>query len=477
MSAARVTVRGYDDLQSIGSGGFSEVFQARQADLNRRVALKVIKPAEAGYFDRNAFATECHAMGAVSNHPNIVTLYSHGFTEQGQPFLAMELYRETLLDQLRRSDRLSVEQVLDVGIALSAAIDRAHAVGIIHCDIKPHNVFFSEYGEPALGDFGIAALSTGSDGAQAAGVTLHYAAPEVLEDESPSELSDIYSLGATLYSALAGRQPFRGHGASESVDVVRRRIIADPVPAITEQAVPPVLDALLEQMLAKDPQKRPRSASEVQGRLERMKARLFPADSLEDLTIPRPSQAPGDYPPPPTPRADDPNDDPNDDPTTALAPRPSAVTPTNRRAALALLLAGAVVLSALVAILLVGRGPDGQDETAGGDVPDFSTSTTSVVTVPDRPAAPEGVRFDVADDGSTVVSWETSARAAKYEVRVSDEIAASGGTVIEPQRDETVIEPQLVLPASSTDVIGRCVQVRAVGEGGRVSDWTQQRCS
>ena len=490
-----VTIQGYDEFESIGSGGFSEVFEARQADLNRRVAVKVIKPAEAGFVDRSAFAKECQSMGAVSNHPNIVTLYTHGFTDEGQPYLAMELYEETLLDRLRRSERLPVDQVIEVGIALAAAIERAHDDGIIHCDIKPQNVFFSEYGEPALGDFGIAALETGPEGRQSVGVTLHYAAPEVLDDAPPSEMSDVYSLGATLYTALVGHQPFRVDGPKESAETIRQRVLNDPVPPITEQSIPPRLADLISQMLAKDPNARPQSAAEIQRTLQRLQRKLRPPDLVED-TVPRaqlaPTPAAGSIVPPPLdaptvarksapPTA--PIDPGADDLTRAITETPEADAPTSGRALIATMLAGVVVLSAVIAILLLG----GEDDSAVvSDEPELNLtdSTIAVPTVPSTPGTPTDIEFEVDEEAREVwVRWTEVQSAARYEVIVTEQVAADDGTVRLEERPVTSTnEPEHLIGERRFELDGEdssivlCAQVRAVDEGGRTSPWSANRC-
>ena len=488
-----VTIRGYDEFESIGSGGFSEVFEARQADLNRRVAVKVIKPAEAGFVDRSAFAKECQSMGSVSNHPNIVTLYTHGFTDEGQPYLAMELYEETLLDRLRRSERLPVDQVIEVGIALAAAIERAHDDGIVHCDIKPQNVFFSEYGEPALGDFGIAALETGPEGRQSVGVTLHYAAPEVLDDAPPSEMSDVYSLGATLYTALAGHQPFRVDGPKESAETIRDRIINDPVPPVTEQPIPQRLADLISQMLAKNPNARPQSAAEIQRTLRRLRGTLRSPD-MHDVTVPR-SEVEAIKRPVPnlSPELDEPTVarrsrrtsvsptedlEPDDAQTRAiLSESPESQVSTSGRALIATLLAGAVVLSAVVAFLLVGRSTE--EEAGSADpIPDFSTSTTSLATVLGPPATPGEIRFEPpseAQSSEQTISWMAVERASRYEVLISDQIDFDGGATAFEERDpETTTSTSLTVEVEANQ--GVCVELRSLDSGGRTSGWSQQVC-
>ena len=148
-------------------------------------------------FDKAAFDSERRSMGALSSHPNIVTIYDSGFTEAGQPYLTMELCESTLYERVKQGGVLSTTDALDVGKRIAQALERAHADGIMHCDIKPQNIFFSEYGEPALGDFGIASVEDEVDESgdqRRRGLTLNFAAPELLRGGRPSSASDLLSL-------------------------------------------------------------------------------------------------------------------------------------------------------------------------------------------------------------------------------------------------------------------------------------------
>ena len=335
-------------------------------------------------------------------------------------------------------------------------------------------MFFSEYGEPAIGDFGIASLTTGPEGAQAVGVTLHYAAPEVLDDDLPSEMADIYSLGATLYTALAGRQPFRNSEPKQSAEAIRNRVLNEPLPPITEQPIPGRLVALLNQMLAKDPSARPRSAAEIQRTLRQLKGSNLGSIS-HDVTVPRSAiptaSAPSDAPPTPgEPIADD-------APTTAIAPTPTPPPPPNNRARVAVLLTAAVVLSAIIGILLVNRSPEpttGPSDT----IPDFSSSTTTAVTVVGGPNTPSNIQFDSLDASQPdqqSISWSVVERAARYQVRITDQVELDGGgTTFTPRDPETTTEATLIFDAASN--VGVCVEVRSLDAGGRTSDWSSQVC-
>ena len=181
-SVPSVQIDGFDELQPIGRGGFSYVFSARQRDFNRRVALKVLSFGLADERERRSFERECRAMGLVSQHPHIVTVFNAAFTTTKQPCIVMELYSGgTYGERQKREGQLPVAVVLDVGVKIAGALQTAHDRGLLHRDIKPNNLFISEFGEPALGDFGISTLDDERSISGGGGLTVHYAPPEVLE--------------------------------------------------------------------------------------------------------------------------------------------------------------------------------------------------------------------------------------------------------------------------------------------------------
>ena len=208
-----VHVDGFDDLRPIGRGGFSYVFSARQRDFNRRVALKVLAFGLVDERERRSFERECRAMGLVSQHPHIVTVFNAAFSDTKQPCIVMELYSGgTLGERVKQDGPLPVAQVLEVGVKICGALQTAHDRGLLHRDIKPHNLFISEFGEPALGDFGISTLDDERSISGGGGLTVHYAPPEVLEGAAGDAALGRLLAGGDAVHAARRHPPVRTGG-------------------------------------------------------------------------------------------------------------------------------------------------------------------------------------------------------------------------------------------------------------------------
>jgi serine/threonine protein kinase len=266
---APVSVDGYGELERIGSGGFSVVYRARQVSMNREVAIKVLNSSFASEAERRTFERECHALGQLSHHPNIVTVFNDAITTDGRPCIVMELYRTTYRQRIGESGPVPVGEALSTGVRIAGALQVAHEHGVLHRDIKPHNIFVSQYGEPALGDFGISTLDDERSHSGASGLSVAYAAPEILEDSAAETASDVYSLAATLYHLVAGTSPF----ASAELRTTVRRILSEPPPSVDRADCPPGLSRVLARAMSKDPADRPASAYEFAEMLREVQAR------------------------------------------------------------------------------------------------------------------------------------------------------------------------------------------------------------
>lgn len=273
-----ITIGGYEGFERIGLGGFSSVYRSRQTSLGREVAVKVLSAGFATESDRRTFERECHAMGLLSRHPNIVTVHSEAFTDDGRPCIVMELYRWNYRERLEQNGPLAASELLVLGIKIAGALQSAHDAGVLHRDIKPHNLFMSDYGEPALGDFGISTIGDERSVTGTGGLSVAYAAPEVLEDAQTDASSDVYSLAATLFHLFDGTAPFAASNIRTSV----KRILTEPPPSPSRTDAPAGLTAELHRALSKHPEQRHRSANEFAESLRAVQVRL----GLDRTTVP-----------------------------------------------------------------------------------------------------------------------------------------------------------------------------------------------
>src|SRR5665647_3430825 len=274
-SGAHDAPEGYKDLVPIARGGFANVYRARDTRFDRTVALKILRSDSLNDRQLRRFRAECLATGRVSSHPNIVTVYDAGTTRGNRPWLAMEYCSGgSLAHKLAVQGPLPVADVISIGARLCSALSAAHQAGILHRDVKPHNVLLTSYGEPALADFGIASVVIEDDTVtETAAYTVVHAAPEILEGRSGTAAADIYSLGSTLYALLAGHAPFATE-AGIGLGPLVTRILRNDLPAIDRPGVPPDLEKLLRSCMAAEPCNRPASAAELGAALTALGRRL-----------------------------------------------------------------------------------------------------------------------------------------------------------------------------------------------------------
>ena len=206
------------------------------------------------------FTQEIQALATVSDHPNIVTLYRPLATPDGRPVLVLELCRESLAQRVRRTGPIGALEVTRIGIKIGGALETAHRHGFLHRDMKPQNILVTQFGEPALSDFGVAALQASAQAtAGVFGFTTLHAAPEILEGHHLSPATDVYGLASTMYQLLTGLAPFATFDNEAPASVILR-IIRDPVRPLRSEDIPLGLADLLEAALSKDPEGRPHSA-------------------------------------------------------------------------------------------------------------------------------------------------------------------------------------------------------------------------
>jgi len=279
-ASAPPRIPGFDYVRVLGAGGSADVYLYRQHLPSRLVAVKVL--AAQGLDDevRRRFTDEANLMAQLSHHPSIVTVHHASVAADGRPYLVMEHCSQPGLGERYRVERMGVAEVLRIGVRLASAVQTAHGHGVLHRDIKPANVLTTDFGWPALTDFGIAA-TVGQQGA--AGLSVPWAPPEMLATPpSSDERSDVYCLGATLYSALAGRSPFEVPGGANGAADLVMRIERDPLPAVGRADVPAGLSRVLARAMAKRPADRYASALELGRALQRVESELaLPVTTLD----------------------------------------------------------------------------------------------------------------------------------------------------------------------------------------------------
>ncbi|WP_231914352.1 serine/threonine-protein kinase, partial [Rhodococcus sp. LB1] len=178
---ADLAAAGFEDAHEIGRGGFGVVYRCTQAALDRTVAIKVLT-ADLDEQNRERFVREQRAAGRLTGHPNVVNVLHVGVTDNGRPYIVMPYHAQDSLDaRIRRHGPLPLDEALRLGVKMAGALETAHRLGILHRDVKPGNILLSDYGEPALSDFGIARIAGGFE--TTAGVVTGspaFTAPEVV---------------------------------------------------------------------------------------------------------------------------------------------------------------------------------------------------------------------------------------------------------------------------------------------------------
>ena len=253
-------LNGYEYLRPLGRGGFADVFLYRRRLPDQEVAIKVLHRSVYDPVVRSRFESEANLMAAVS-HPFIVPIIGADIAEDGRPFLVMPHYsRGTYLHRVRQG-RVSVDEVLRVGIQVGCALETAHGARVFHNDIKPSNILLDGFLRPGLTDFGISAVVAPGSNGEAVGISPGYTAPEVVrEGLGGSRAADVYGLGATLFTLLAGHSPVERPGGDNGRAALLARIERNDLARLHRPDVPASLDSLLRQALDANPGQRPPSA-------------------------------------------------------------------------------------------------------------------------------------------------------------------------------------------------------------------------
>ncbi|WP_314331738.1 Stk1 family PASTA domain-containing Ser/Thr kinase [Selenomonas noxia] len=260
----RVLDRRYALEALVGSGGMADVYRAKDQLLERTVAVKILHQQ---YENDTEFITrfqrEAKAAARIT-HPNIVNVYDVGVAE-GRHYIVMEYVPgRTLKERIKEEGPVPVPQALQIARQIAGALAQAHANNLVHCDIKPHNILVMPDGNVKVADFGIARAVTESTMTYNDNImgSVHYFSPEQARGTMITPKSDVYSLGVLLYEMLSGRIPFDGNTA---VSIARKHLEEDPQPLhMIAPGIPPVVEALVTRMMAKDPAQRPDSSMLVQ---------------------------------------------------------------------------------------------------------------------------------------------------------------------------------------------------------------------
>jgi serine/threonine-protein kinase len=383
----------------VGTGGMSTVFRARDLQLDRLVAIKILHERyvdDPEYLER--FRREARAVARLS-HPNIVTVIDRG-DDGGRQYIVFEhVEGENLKELVTRTGRLPPRRALELVIPVADGLAFAHEHGLVHRDVKPQNVLLSSEGEIKVTDFGIARSLDVEHGVTQTGTVLgtsEYLAPEQASGEPVSPATDEYSLGVVLWELLTGEVPFTG----ENFVAVALRHVNEPPPSLRERQpdLPPRLAAAVDRTLAKDPARRFPSMAALATELRACLAELDRATPVEDdaaLT----QVSPAFLPPVPAPTR-----------------RPVRRARRRRPVALYVLLALAVAVAAFVAVFLIAGS--GNKHAGGGGGPGVgSGASVPLHGVGDYDPQGDGSEYSSsaprATDGNPSTYWQTEQYASQ----------------------------------------------------------------
>ncbi|HVD69749.1 MAG TPA: protein kinase [Actinomycetota bacterium] len=416
----------YELRAVLGRGGMGEVYEAVDRQLNRTVAVKILRPELAA--DRRfpaRFRREARTVAGLS-HAGIVAVYDVG-EDDGNTFIVMELVAgRTVGDLIGSESPLDPGRVARIGMSAAQALAHAHSRGVVHRDVAPGNLMVTAGDEVKVLDFGIARAARGSarPGSGTTRGTVAYVAPEQLSGHTPDHRADIYGLGAVLYELATGRAPFTGATAEEVAERARTEI---PIAPGVLAGVPASLSDAIQRCLAKDPADRPSDAGTLAELLWRAALASPPtgrtagsraASTAETMPVPRAMTQvlPSDVTPVPIAE---------EDPARVTAELGTSAQPRRfgRKVAIAALVSMAIG-AALVA------------------VPSIASMGSSVAATPKGPkplAAPTGLTASASCDGFMAtgvdLAWTATGAGEGFE------IWRRGGASAKPVLVETITDP------------------------------------
>ena len=269
----RILARRYELQELIGGGGMADVYKAQDKLLDREVAVKILHQQyanDAEFVEK--FRREATAAAKLA-HPNIVNIYDVG-EDGGSQYIVMEYVSgPTLKEVIQQKGCLEPIEAVRIAKEIASALESAHRNNLVHCDIKPHNILVMPDGHIKVTDFGIARAVSASTMTYSGSVmgSVHYFSPEQAKGTVITTKSDVYSLGVVLYEMLTGQLPFNGE---TSVSIALKHLQEEPVPIRQlNPSIPPVLEAIVQKAMSKDPADRP-SSTELYADLNQAKAML-----------------------------------------------------------------------------------------------------------------------------------------------------------------------------------------------------------
>lgn len=279
-------IPGFSYVRPLGSGGFARVYLYEQDMPRRVVAIKVLNKVSQA---REIFEREADAMARLSSHPSIVSIFEAGISLEGHPYLAME-YCPASMGALTKRRPAQLKDVLDTGVRMAGALETAHRTGVLHRDIKPANVLLTTLGRPVLSDFGIAQIIGDPEvDAEQVAMSVPWSAPEIVRLEDRGGIgSEIWSLGATLYSFASGYAPFEENQREQNTraKMIGRIGKAQYRPIPGAQGYGP-LDGVLARSLQRNPNDRFGSAAEFGEALQALQRGYgYDVTSLEVIATP-----------------------------------------------------------------------------------------------------------------------------------------------------------------------------------------------
>ena len=254
----------YKVIEKIGVGGMADVYRGYDELLGRTVAIKILHAnfaSDEGFVGR--FKREAQSAGRLS-HPNIVSMYDVGY-DQGYHYIVMEYVEgKTLKEYIQERGKLSVDESVKFGVAIAEGLEHAHAMGIVHCDIKPHNMLITKSGRLKVTDFGIARAMNSQNTMMYTNSVMgsaHYLSPEQANGKPIDGSTDIYSLGVVLYEMLTGRVPYEGDTPiAVALKHVKEKLVP---PTRYNPSIPPLLESVVMKALQKNPADRYQSVTEM----------------------------------------------------------------------------------------------------------------------------------------------------------------------------------------------------------------------